>query len=323
MIDKIKKVGERIYSFDFTKTELTDGNEIVIKDGVSEFVMAFRKRDLDKGIIVTPAGYTNGLVYKSTHGGEIYNNPSWVPDIVNFAFNIYGLRKGGFYKITVLARDTGNNTIITTDRTLKVTNEDKELLLDYNVRGTAENKEFYGIFRTLDNETNLFFNIGKIYIKDIIIEEVEMLVDIKEEEISDIKIEEGKLQLIAYGVFTTQPLTNDIYKGRYLQMTRYTGKGINLYFDRIDNQYVVERDNINDIIGETFTNLNYLVDFNFNKVVNKGMFTQYNICEVSTDISPNTLKQGFIRFEFTDAQDKPVLYTNKDSRMAILIYKLF
>lgn len=323
MIEKIKRVVDKIYEFDFSKTELIDGNEIVTKDGVSEFVMALRKRDLDKGIIVTPAGYTNGLVYKSSNGGELYNNPSWVPDIVHFTLNIYGLKKGSFYKITVISRDTGKSTIITNDRTLKVTNEDKELLLDYDLCGINKNKECFGIFRTLDNETNLFFSLGKIYIKDIIIEEVEMLIDIVEdEEIPDIKIEDGKLKLVAYGIFSTQPVTDAIYKGRYLQMTKYTGKGINLYFDKTQNQYLLERDNIEDIIGETFTNINYLVDFNLNKVVNKGLFSQYNICEVNTDISPNTLKQGFIRFEFADAHDQPVKYTNKDGRIAILIYKL-
>ena len=47
-------------------------------------------------------------------------------------------------------------------------------------------------------------------------------------------------------------------------------KGISLFFDTLTSQYIVERDNSNDTIGEPFTNINYLIDFNFNKVVNKG-----------------------------------------------------
>jgi hypothetical protein len=325
MLDKIKKIVDRIYEFDLEKAELMDGSEIVVKNNVSEFVMTFRKRDLDRGIIVTPSGYENGLVYKSTNGGEFYNNPSWVPDIVNFAFNIYGLKKNAFYKITVLARDTGSNKVITSDRSLKVTNEQKELLLDYNLAGSRDNAEYYGIFRSVSNETNLFFNIGKIYISDIIIEEVEIITEevIEEVETTVSEYHEGKMQLISYGVFTTQPNTNEIYKGRYLQMTKYAGKGLSLFFDKTNNQYVLERDNVDDVIGESFTNIKYIVNFNFNKVVNKGHFSQYDICEVSLEISPNTLKQGFIRFEFVDKDDKPIVYANKDGRITVTVHKLY
>ena len=106
-------------------------------------------------------------------------------------------------------------------------------------------------------------------------------------------------------------------------MLRYSGKGINLYFDSNHDQYIIERDNVEDVLGEPFTNVNYLIDFNFNKVPNKGLFTQYNIIDVNTSPSPNTLRQGYLVFEFADQDDNPVVYTNKDGRMVILIYKLF
>jgi hypothetical protein len=325
MTEKIKKIRDRIYEFDFSNTELIDGNELAEINGVSDFVMAFRKRNLNKGIIITPSGYKNGLVYKSSNGGEVYNSPNWIPDIINFALNIFGVKKGKFYKLTVIARDTGPNNIITNDRSLKVTNEYKELLMDYDLHSVDTNTEYHAIFRTLDNETNLFFSIGKIFVNNIIIEEIEIIDDeIKEQNIiSENIFETGKLQLAAYGIFTTQPNTDTEYKGRYIPMIRYSGKGINLYFDKNTNQYILERDNIEDILGESFTNLNYIIDFNFNKVVNKNLFSQYNIIEVTTDLSPNTLKQGYIVFEFADAHDHPVIYTNKDGRMVILIYKLF
>jgi len=324
-MERIKKVKDLIYKFDFSKTELLDGNEIIVKNGVSEFVMNFKKRDLDKGVIVTPSGYTNGLVYKATNGGEIYNNPNWIPDLVKFAFNIYGLKKGSFYRLTVKSRDTGSSFLVTTDRKLTVTNEERELLLDVDVKNVNENKEFYTIFRTNDNETNLFFTIGKIFINDVIIEEVEI---ISEETVADIPdadvvIGEGKLQLAAYGVFTTEPMVTAEYKGRYIQMSIYTGKGINLYFDRNQNQYIIERDNREDILNESFTNINYIVDINLNKVVNKGYFSQYNICNVNPEVSPNTLKSGYITFEFIDDHGTPVIYKEKNGRLTILIYRLF
>jgi hypothetical protein len=325
MTEKIKKIKDRIYEFDFSNTELVDGSELAEVNGVSDFVMAFRRRDLDKGVIVTPSGYRNGLVYKSSNDGEIYNNPNWIPDVINFAFNIFGLKKGRFYKLTVIGRDTGSNNIITDDRSLRVTNEDKELLMDFDLHNVDENTEYHAIFRTLDNESNLFFSIGKIVVSNIIIEEVEIIGDdVQETEIIPENVfEKGKLQLAAYGIFTTQPNTDTDYKGRYIPMLRYSGKGINLYFDKNTNQYILERDNIEDILGEAFTNLNYIIDFNFNKVVNKDLFTDYNIVDVNTDLSPNTLKQGYLVFEFTDADNNSVLYTNKDGRMVILIHKLY
>jgi hypothetical protein len=325
-MEQIKKVKDRIYEFDFSKTELLDGNEIIVKNGVSEFVMNFKKRDLNNGIIVTPGGYTNGLVYKNTNGGEIYNNPSWVPDIVKFSLNIFGLKKGAFYRVSVISRDTGASFLVTTDRKLTVINEESELLIETDVKGVLENKTYNAVFRTNDNETNLFFSIGKIFINDIIIEEVELvaekIVDEKSPD-ADVVLEEGKMQLAAYGVFTTEAIVDQNYKGRYVPMTRYTGKGINLYFDKNTSQYVLERDNREDVLDESFTNINYVVDFNLNKVVNKGHFSQYNICTVSPEISPNTLKSGYIVFEFADENDRPVKYNEKNSRITILIHKIF
>lgn len=324
MINKIKKINRTIYEFDFSKTELLDGVELVVQNNVSEFVTNFKKRDLDQGIIVTPSGYTSGLVYKSSNNGEVYSNPNWIPDVINFAFNIYGLKKGGFYKLTVTARDTGHNVIITNDRTIKVTNEDKELLLDENLKGVEENTEYQTIFRSFDNETNLFFSIGKVVINNIKVEEIELFVGEENKgDHPDSTIQEGKLQLAAYGIFNTQSAITDDYKGRYVPMTRYTGTGINLYFDKNTNRYILERDNVEDTLGESFTNLNFIIDFNFNKVVNKDLFTDYNIVEVSTDLSPNTLQQGYLVFEFTDADNNPVKYTNSDGRIAVLIRKLY
>jgi hypothetical protein len=325
MLDKIKKINQRIYAFDFSKSELSDGNEIIATETASEFVMALRKRDLDNGVIVTPSGYKKGLVYKSTNGGEFYNNPSWIPDVVTFALNVYGLKKGRFYKLTVTARDTGNNTIITNDRSLSVTNEEKELLIDAKLSGVKENREHHAIFRSIDNEANLLFRIGKIYVNNITIDEIELLSEESHETIEPLEAEihDGKMRIVSYGVFTTESTATSDYKGRYLPMTRYSGKGINLYFDRVDSQYVIERDNSEDTIGESFTNVNYSVDINLNKVVNKGHFSGYSICEVSPEASPNTLKQGFIRFEFVDVAGKAVAYSNKNSRLLVAIHKIF
>ena len=84
--------------------------------------------DMDKGIIVTPQGYSNGLFYRASNGGEIYSSPKYMPDIVTFNLNVFGLKKGSFYKLTVIGRDTGPTTFITDDRNVIVTNQENELL---------------------------------------------------------------------------------------------------------------------------------------------------------------------------------------------------
>ena len=323
----IKRIVDRIYEFDFSNSELYDGREIIIQNGVSEFSTNFRKMDMDKGIIVTPQGYTNGLFYKSSNGGEIYSSPKYMPDIVTFNLNVFGLKKGSFYKLTVVGRDTGSTTFITNDRTVIVTNQENELLLSDSFAGVEMNKELVTVFRSTSNETNLFFRIGKVFINNIILEEIEMIKDFDDEHIEetpDSEYHEGKIQLVSFGTFSTEPVQNpSLYNGRYLSMVKYAGKGISLFFDTLTSQYIIERDNSNDTIGEPFTNINYLVDFNFNKVVNKGQFSQYNIVELSTELSPNTLKQGSLRFEFVDSDDNPVKYSGKDSRLTILIYKIY
>jgi hypothetical protein len=325
MLDnKIKKIVDRLYEFDFEKSELIDGNEIIATDTVSEFVMAFRKRDLEKGIIITPSGYTKGLVFKSSNGGEFYNHPNWIPDIVNFSLNIFGLKKNSFYKLTVIARDTGISTTITGDRSLFVSNDEKEVLLNENVKGEQVNKEYHALFRASSNENNLFFKIGKIFINNIIIEEVELLVEetpLVNENVGSLS--EGKLKLAAFGVFSTEKHVGSDYKGRYILMTRYTGKGINLYYDTVDSRYIIERDNAEDIIGENFVGVEYILDINMNKVINKDKFSTYVISEVSSDISPNTLRQGYIAFELVDKNYNKVDYNSTDGKITIIVNKLY
>jgi hypothetical protein len=215
--------------------------------------------------------------------------------------------------------------MITPDRSLIVSNEDKELLLDENLKGIKENTEFHAIFRAADNETSLYFKLGKIFISDIIIDEIELFEEeeVEYDEESTVVIGNGKLNLVAYGVFTTESMKDESYKGRYVPMLRYAGKGLNLYLDKNTNQYILERDNVEETLEESFTNINYVVDFNFNKVVNKGFFSGHNIVEVSAEPSPNTLKQGYISFEFVNEQGAAIKYGNSNSRIQVLIYKIF
>lgn len=331
----VKKVLQRIYEFDLTDCDLEDGNEMITtSNGKNEFVNAFIKRDLDKGIMVTPSGYSKGLVYKSTNHGEFYNKPEWMPDVVTFSMNIFGLKKGAFYRLTVIGRNTHkyNKLIdVTDDRSLEVSNDNQELLINSDLSDAYENTSYSGVFRAISNEANLFFRIGKVYVNNIIIDEIELLDTSTAESQQELNpneqaaiIEDGHAKIVAYGIFNTIPSIEnpDMYKGRYLEMSKLTGKGINLYYDKVTKEYLIERDNTEDTISGSLTGIEYLINFNFNKVVNNGLFSGYRITEVSPDISPNTLKQGYIKFIFVDKDEKPVEYENKEGRLAFTIEKI-
>jgi len=324
---KVKKIERRIYEFDFSQCEVQHRSEFFVSNGVSEFVTTFKKQDIDSGIIVTPGGYRVGLFYSVSNGGEIYSSPKFNPDIVSFNFNIYGLKKGKYYRITIPARSAGTSAIITTDRNLVVTTDTQDMIIKEDLTDVLEeNKECYGLFRAESEEINLFFTIGKIVISDIIIDEIELLQEDEEEKedegLDTEQLNYGKYQLVAYGVFNMKAEMREIFNGRYLSATKYTGKGLNLYYDRVNDQYVLERDNAHDILGTSFTTANYVIDINLNKTVNKNIFSTYRICEVSAEVSPNTIKQGYIVFEIVDVNGNKVNISNNDSRVTILVHKL-
>ena len=319
MID-IKKINRNIYKFDLSRCDIEDGYEMITANGVNEFVSAFRKRDLDNGIIVTPGGYNKGLIYKASNGGEFYNNPAWYPDIVSFTYDIYGLRKGYFYKITVKARNVRKYSSITdsTDnRKLSVVTDGEEVLIHEDLSNVFDNKEFTTIFRANSTEANLIFTIGKIYINDIIIDEVE-LVDEEPEADPDVIIEDGKTKLVAYGIFDP----NVKPAGKYTEVDRLSGKGIKLFYDTSKKCYTIERDNVSDVLQASFTNAEYFIDINTNKLPVSDKYNRLVITDIDNGISTNTLKQGSVSFALLNSSGEKCIY-DKLGRIVILIYKIY
>lgn len=315
----IKKVIQNIYKFDFSKCELQNKSEILVNDNVNEFNQTFRLVDNDKGIIVTPEGYKEGLVYRSENGGLIASPASWTPDVIKFSFNILGLKKGAFYRVTVKAKNVrAYNSLedVTDDRTVRVTTSGNELVLEKDLTENLEFVETDGFFRAKGNEENLKFKIGKIAINDIIIDEVEMLEEQKvEEKPLDEAFSGNKFEDVAYAIFNL----GDDYtsNNRYAEIQRLTGKGLNLYFDQTDGLYILERDNLEDYIKEPFTNVNFILDFNLNKAPK----CSYEITNVESDISPNTIKQGFIKFKLLES-GQPTKYIYNNARLVVFVKKI-
>lgn len=317
---EVKRVVQNVYKFNLKDCSLISGEEMMVTDLGNEFVNTFVSRDFDKGVIVTPSGYTRGLMYKSADGGMIYNPSAWMPDIVTFNFNVYGLKKNAFYRLTVKSKNmSAYNSLsdTTADRSLQATNDAQTILLNENLTNQMEYKNYTAFFRAASVEENLAFRIGKIGINDIIIDEVELVQDAMTDNSTEqnFELDSGKSCIVAYGVFSPEVVNEN--SGRYLELSKVTGKGLNLYFDKTKNEYVLERDNYEDTVGSSFTNANYLVDFSFTK----APFASYVITDVSNDASPNTLKQGFIRFNILD-NGKVCKYSRQNGRLAFTVSKI-
>lgn len=322
---KVKKILRKIYNIDYSKILLRDDDEFILQaNGISEFTEYLVKRDMDNGVIVTPSGYKTGLFYSINNDGELYSSSKLLPDIVNFTFNIYGLKKNHFYRITVLARDTDSNTIITDDRSLTVLDDSKQAIINTSLKGYKENQEIVGYFRSFGNEANIHFSLGKIVIKDINIDEVVLQEEDKfnEQEQQEITetISEGTESLCMFGIYSLSPSIPEGYKGRYILAQRLSGRGMDIYYDQIDKVYVLEKSNIENLIDDPFTNIKYKVDLNIFKLPNNDIFDNFKILDVSTDISPNTLKQGYIKFAFIKNNEN-VLYNNENGRLYISVYQ--
>jgi len=316
----IKKVIQRLYQFDLKNCELEDGNEMISTDHGNEFVNTFIKRDLDNGVIITPTGYTKGLVYKSTNNGEFYNNPDWIPDVVSFSFNMFGLKKNSFYRITVKSRNSRryNRLLDTTeDRSLIVSDDNEELLINKDLSEELITKEYSAIFRASSTECNLYFKIGKIYITDIILDEVLLVSEDKPEvEATKIEFDTGKSNIVGFGVFSCDNI-NLTNANTFTEIPRITGKGLLLFVNKKTNTYYLERDNKEDSIGGSFTSASYIVNFNFNKAPHAS----YIIEDASTEISPNSLKQGYISFKILENGVEKI-YQHSNGRLTFLVEKV-
>lgn len=318
----IKSVIEKLYCFDFTKTNLLDGYEVIS----DEFVDNFACRDVDRGFSCVPFGYTKGFFYKAEERA-IYNSPKYLPDLITFGVHISGLKKGHFYRISVTAKNVRKYSMfsddVTEDRTLTIKNAFREVLISKDFSDDLDYTTVTNIFRAESIEDKLSVTVGKIFLRDVVIEEIEVAADdVEEEVISDCTdvYEAGKKQMVSYGIFAMGLQPNAT--SRRQELHRVSGKGLLLFFDSVENAYYLERDNENDIIDDNLASSNIIININTNKMVNNGTFTHYDIVNVSTEISPNTLKSGYLVFKLLNGQN-PVKYDDSTARIYIDVEKLY
>ena len=316
----IKKIVKNIYEIDYSKIKLDNKNEFIVdKNGVSDFVNGLKLIDKDNGIIVMPINYTNGLFYSNEHGGEIYSSPKFEPEIVSFSFDIIGLKKDAYYKLTLTAKTSGNNTFYNSNRKAIISTSTGELVLEHDFKDNNDFISITGVFCAISTEIILNFAIGKISIKNIVIDEVELIEEeITTEEAAPEIIHSNTIELAAYGIFEMLPYTNDV---RFVKLQDISSHGLSLFFDNNNLEYIIERSNTNDTVNECITNMRYILNIDLNKNVNYQKFNTYAITEISSNISPNTLKQGYYKFALIK-QDGTKYRIQQSGRVGIYIYKL-
>ena len=322
---KIKKIIRKIFNLDYSKIPLKDNDELIITNtGFSEFSQYFQKFDTKEGIMVVPSGYKNGLFYSKNDGGELYASPRFSPSLVQFSLQFSGLKKGFFYRITVEARDAGNYVLVTNNRNITIADNENNLVLDKDLTGYDTNQNCVGFFHTTSTEASLYFTIGKIVIKDIIVEEVILLEEDNlvhgEENVSEV-IPENKETIAAYAVFNLKPNISLSYSGKYKVLNKLYGKGLSLVYDTDNKLYILERSNIENVLSESFSNIPYKIELNFDKVQNREIFDYYDIIDVSNQISPSTLKQGYLSFALIKNKQR-IAYSGDNGKLYITIYKI-
>lgn len=316
----IKRIVKNIYNIDYSKIKIDNKNEFIVdKNGVSDFVNGLKLIDKDNGVIVMPLNYTNGLFFSEENGGEIYSSPKFEPEIVPFSFDIIGLKRDAYYKLTLKAKTSGNNTFYNSNRKAIISTSTGELVLEHDFKDNTEYVSITGIFCALSTEVILNFSIGKISIKDISIDEVELVEEeITTEETATEVVHSNTIELAAYGIFELLPYTDNV---RFVKLQEISAHGISLFFDNNTLEYIIERSNTNDVVGDCITNMRYVLNIDLNKNVNYQKFNTYAITEISSNISNNTLKQGYYKFVLLK-QDGTKYRIQQSGRIGIYIYKL-
>ena len=307
---EIKNITRNIYHIDYSNILLNNNDEFITEsNGINDFSQYLRKNDPDNGVLVSFNNYKNGLFFSIKNGGQIYSDPSLLPELVTFSMDIIGLKKGTWYRVIVSARNAGSNSVITSNRDLVVTNSNNEAVINKNLSNTVANENFVGYFMATSEEEYLFFSIGKIVIKDIKIDEIEL--NSTEKQVKTKRsLGEGSKNIVAYGIFKMNYQENKKYVGRYIKLTRMGGYGIELYFDTKNISYVLERSNTENMMNESFNLPKYSIEINDKKLISFNIYQNIRTKDINAGISPNTMKQGYLEFCLTDINGKCVKYNN-------------
>lgn len=322
----IKKIKKKVYGFSLTDDIVKDGYEIFGKNPATdrnEMADLLKHTSLEDNIVVYVSDYGGGLYFHKDDDGmfSIVSDPSNMPSIVSFTLHFNGLKRGAWYKLSVVGRNTNNVNLYTDNRNVTVTNELREMILNAELSKAKTNTTYTEVFNAHDVETELRFKIGKVFIRDIILEEIEVEEPAAQDsdDIVDTEVSDGKITTVAYGVF--MPFTDTDRKDftRYSRILRYSGCGIVLYKDHDTGEYILEKDNRDESFTENLNASNIIIDINTNKCDN-GVTASCITC--SPEPSPNTRHSGYLRFLLKETTDVVSKESAKASKLFISVQKI-
>lgn len=320
-MSKIKKIKRLIYDMDF-KTNLVPLNSEILRD---EFITMFKHNDIKNNITVIPIiNYEQtGLAYS---GNEIKAHENWDPAVVTFKLSIFGLKKGEWYRITVISRSAAEFSLITNDRTLFVKNNIGDIIINEDLTRKYNNEKYEGFFRATSGNVDLEVKLGKIFISKFKIEEIEFVDESYEKTKKLGEYGPGKYELKSWGVFKMDTNYNQPNKKGWIEIPRISGDGIKIYFDKKSNQYILERDIDNDLIGESFGDIQYVIEFNENKLINfvngSTIYDKLVVLEHSSAIAPNSLRDGYLKFGFVKDEKLIEYKFNGSSFLYVFVRKV-
>lgn len=295
----IKSLIKKIYNIDYDNIKLENNTELIISRNTNDVHQLLYKRDDISNIHMIPSFETEnkntqtGLFYKDN---QIYNHPIYGNPMTSIRFSLTGIKKGSYYRIRIIAR--GINTVKDLDS--------NKIYFVLNGTDIIYNSEIPTDKETVIDEVilseatilNMSLSIGKVAIKDLIIEEVEISTN---ETKKTVAIEVPNLaNLKAYAVLRPKDLPN-----KSLRITKYPllrGMGLNVYHNREGDYVLVEPNKNNDVINDNIGNPSYMVT---TQIYNGGKTLDHTI---SSEASPFSGHLGYYTFRTNDITDSTIIY---------------
>lgn len=299
----IKGVVRKIYSINYDNINLENNTELIISKNTNDFHQLLFMNDEVTNTYLIPyfenenKSAQTGLFYKDN---SFYNHPVYGEKLISFRLSLSGIKNNSSYRIRFVVSPI--EYLVDAPSKLYTVLNGKDVMYNQNI--SSDNTTIDYIFTSEESIMNIAVTIGKIYIKDIIIEEIEL----KAQPLKEIEkvVIPNLMNLKAYAVFKPTMLKNvdkDITKFPILR-----GIGLNILFDRTKDLLLIERNKENDVINNNIAIAKYLTDI---KTFNGGEVSDINI---NNEISKLSNTRGYISFKLDDFTEDTIIY--------VLIYEL-
>lgn len=300
----IKSVVRKIYSINYNNIKLENNMELIISKKTNDFhQLLYMNNEITNTHMIpyfdneTKSTQT-GLFYKDN---TIYNHPVYGEPLISFRLSLTGIKQNSFYRIRFIVSSIDTYVEGASPKLYVVLNG-RDIVYNRDVPNKDTNIDY--IYMSSESVLNIAVTIGKVIIKDIIFEEVEIAESVEAKkniiEIPDL------INLKAYAIFKPSMLTN-----RDKVMTKFSllrGIGVNVLYNRETDLIIIERNKENDVIQENIGFNKYLIDI---RCINGGYITDQFVSDSS---SPFSGYNGFSTFKLNEGKEDTVIY--------ILIYEL-